>query len=1197
MHWGIVQLLRIVFLVTLVASIHGDAAGSNQALFKANMDDWPNAQVFTSSGKSIAAAVRGDIHVYSLPGGEVVGSVEGHGNYVQALAYNAATNWLYSAGWDGALLKWQLDDRGAPVMPPAGRAVLGTKRPRSICVSNDGRFIFVNGKGNLLDVYNAESMEKAASLSGLKDTATCMAHHPTRSWILAGDKRGILAIWDLESMTLVKSWNSRGKAATGLIVDPGNGEFLSADSEGKLQRWDPTSFKKIQSIDMGESIHALQASPDGRFYYVALKSGRIEILNRESTRLEESLELSGRPLGLALDGSGRFLAMGSDKNQLRVWDLLEIRDIRIAYEIPAKLDLEVDFDDAASLIPNRALDGGERANLICKVRNTGDGNAYDVTLIISCENDDISHDERLELGDILSGEGKSVRIPVDVDLHAGDGTATFDFHATEKKLNDTRGSLRLTVWHLPMPSLSIETLTLDDSGIGNTVGNGNGIPENDEVVEVEVFVRNEGRGSTWDTALMLTHQTPGVSVRTGEVALPVIPPGGSSSGRIQLVVPKTFAVPSLELGIKVVDAVTGVVAEANHAWQTRHNVPVLAGGLRALRSLRNGDSANLELVLENTGNLAAEQISIEISNDAGLSIYPEQASIAKLVAGAKDPGKYFDVTLPPEFDLDRVQVSATIRQADFSGTTVSAEFPVQLRKPRLALVGIPEELQVVRGQDLVLDLSVVNRGDLAAEDVTVHVNAPDLGLNREIPVGRIQEQGSVSLDRIPLAVPSGKETGSILVTVEATQRFFQPLRKICRPEIVSEEIRVTEIESTGPAGGLIPSATGLDTGHDHSSDGTFSVEFFDFKAKVHSPSYNLEILARAPQRIRGLRAWLNGEMQYNLQTETLDQSKLRRANDLVLNTVISLNHLRSDRVNRLRVVLEGEDRATREYEQEIVFEELDFDIVDGLDPNVDVNKPPRTALRNQDAVALLVGISRYRNRGCSIPPVEFAAQDVGAVKQTLIRTLGYREENIIVLLDEDATKNDIELALKVDLPEMIKPETSDLLIYFCGHGAPGPDKKSGYIIPYNGNPAENRIQLTSYALDEFYAAVRRIPAREVTIAIDACFSGEFDGGTLIPDISPVGVSVEGVTGGKENWLVYSASGKSEFSSWYREKKHGLFTYFFLKGLQGAAGDEEILAGELDDYLRENVARVAKKRGLNQSPQFHGRRDIVIVDPD
>lgn len=65
----------------------------------------------------------------------------------------------------------------------------------------------------------------------------------------------------------------------------------------------------------------------------------------------------------------------------------------------------------------------------------------------------------------------------------------------------------------------------------------------------------------------------------------------------------------------------------------------------------------------------------------------------------------------------------------------------------------------------------------------------------------------------------------------------------------------------------------------------------------------------------------------------------------------------------------------------------------------------------------------------------------------------------------------------------------------------------------------------------------------------------------------------------ENVVIFTSSSGEEVSSWYPEQKHSLFTYYFLKGLQGAADkdeDQTLTAGELQRYIEENVLYMARR---------------------
>jgi len=129
----------------------------------------------------------------------------------------------------------------------------------------------------------------------------------------------------------------------------------------------------------------------------------------------------------------------------------------------------------------------------------------------------------------------------------------------------------------------------------------------------------------------------------------------------------------------------------------------------------------------------------------------------------------------------------------------------------------------------------------------------------------------------------------------------------------------------------------------------------------------------------------------------------------------------------------------------------------------------------------------------------------------------------------------------------VKPDKSDVFIYYSGHGAPDPESEQGYFVPVDCDP--RRVKLNGYSLNLFYKNVAQIPANSFTLVIDACFSGISQGGSLLGAISPIFPTVENPLMLIPNAVVMTAAKGDEVSGWYPEKRHGLFTYFFLSGLQ------------------------------------------------
>jgi hypothetical protein len=269
---------------------------------------------------------------------------------------------------------------------------------------------------------------------------------------------------------------------------------------------------------------------------------------------------------------------------------------------------------------------------------------------------------------------------------------------------------------------------------------------------------------------------------------------------------------------------------------------------------------------------------------------------------------------------------------------------------------------------------------------------------------------------------------------------------------------------------------------------------------------------------------------------------------------------------------------------------------DGLS-DIDHNIP-KTSSSRRDAIAVVIGNAKYMKS--QIPAVDFACRDAMLVREHLISMFGYREGNIIYA--ENATQADFNAIFgtssnfKGKLYNYIKEGKSDVFIYYNGHGAPNPESKEGYFVPVDCDPA--MVSLNGYSLKTFYDNLSKLRYRTLTVVIDACFSGSSEKGMLLRNISPVFIEVEDPVLTLKKAVVLTSAGGNQVSSWYPEKGHSLFTYYFLKGMRGDADrshDRTITVGEMKSYLTENVKYMARRlSSREQTPQVYGNPDRPVI---
>ncbi len=234
-----------------------------------------------------------------------------------------------------------------------------------------------------------------------------------------------------------------------------------------------------------------------------------------------------------------------------------------------------------------------------------------------------------------------------------------------------------------------------------------------------------------------------------------------------------------------------------------------------------------------------------------------------------------------------------------------------------------------------------------------------------------------------------------------------------------------------------------------------------------------------------------------------------------------------------------------------------------------------------DDWGLIIGVEDYAH----LPKVDYARKDALVIKEYFNKILGIPEQNIITLIDSDATKARISGYLKRYIPSNVNSETT-LYVYFAGHGAPDMQKGEPYLMPYDGDTLF--IEETGYKLKDFYKAIYDLNVNQAYVFLDSCFSGVASRAAemLIKGSRPALLKVEDVGLATQEVISISAAANDQASNPLPKEGHGLFTYYLLKAFKGKADENEdryVTIKEIYDYVNRQVTRVARRMGREQTP--------------
>ncbi len=231
---------------------------------------------------------------------------------------------------------------------------------------------------------------------------------------------------------------------------------------------------------------------------------------------------------------------------------------------------------------------------------------------------------------------------------------------------------------------------------------------------------------------------------------------------------------------------------------------------------------------------------------------------------------------------------------------------------------------------------------------------------------------------------------------------------------------------------------------------------------------------------------------------------------------------------------------------------------------------------NDHTFAVIIANENYRN----VAQVQYAINDGQVFGKYCERTLGLPKSNIHFV--QDATLNDLRLQVEW-LRDIIVAYDGDvkIIFYYAGHGIPDEKSKSAYLLPTDG--VGNKVS-TGYSLSYLYRALGLQTTNkqpQITIFLDACFSGSTRSNQMLSAARGVAIQVkEGVPMG--NMIVLTAASGDETAYPNQQEQHGMFTYYLLKKLQESQGKATIQ--ELSDFVTSNVRQQSVvQNGKSQTP--------------
>ena len=224
-----------------------------------------------------------------------------------------------------------------------------------------------------------------------------------------------------------------------------------------------------------------------------------------------------------------------------------------------------------------------------------------------------------------------------------------------------------------------------------------------------------------------------------------------------------------------------------------------------------------------------------------------------------------------------------------------------------------------------------------------------------------------------------------------------------------------------------------------------------------------------------------------------------------------------------------------------------------------------------------------------------AVNDAKSMKDMLVTKYGFKEKDIVLLTEQNATRDGILNALR---DHLLKPATAQDIsfFYYAGHGSQvlnskskEEDKKDESIVPYDSNKGAMDIR------DKELAKIfNEIEAKKIQLVavFDSCHSGSIGRGipsaAAVRKVSTCNIDVEDPSvipsPEEKGALIISSSQDFQLASEIEDEEgelHGAFTVALLKALGTSDANAPV------EEIAARTRAILKNNGFTQEPVFAG----------
>ncbi|HOK27329.1 MAG TPA: hypothetical protein P5320_07745 [Bacteroidales bacterium] len=274
--------------------------------------------------------------------------LSGHGGAVKSIALVPGKREFYTAGADGKVLRWNLENT-----TPAMRVIYSGSELIEVISLSPGADRLALGLDN--------SVIRVISLNGNKEPSFDLKGHAGKiqSLIFSYDGRylysaaldGRVLKWDLALKTSV-DLETGNVQITSIDISSGGNYLAGVSSDGKALVWNTELSTGVLRLENpGKSIKIIRFKPGENIIAAGYSDGTLEMWNiEEKKKIHEIKAHEGEINQIRFNSVFSLLATASSDKTLKIWDLSDVKALPLTFSDNNGVVMAVEFSNDGSLI-------------------------------------------------------------------------------------------------------------------------------------------------------------------------------------------------------------------------------------------------------------------------------------------------------------------------------------------------------------------------------------------------------------------------------------------------------------------------------------------------------------------------------------------------------------------------------------------------------------------------------------------------------------------------------------------------------------------------------------------------------------------------------------------------------------------------------------------------------------------------------